>query len=78
MAAIAEKRGGENWELIAGNGDSFSWCWEGARSRGIEMAVIAIREEAFPGPRERRAALPLDQGLGRLGPRHRSACTRRE
>ncbi len=35
-----------NWGLIAGNGDFPFLVLEGARSRGIEMAVIAIREEA--------------------------------
>jgi hypothetical protein len=35
--------------LIAGNGDFPFLVLEGARSRGIEMAVIAIREEASPG-----------------------------
>lgn len=37
---------GANWGLIAGNGDFPFLVLEGARSRGIEMAVIAIREEA--------------------------------
>jgi UDP-2,3-diacylglucosamine hydrolase len=37
-----------NWGLIAGNGDFPFLVLEGARSRGIEMAVIAIREEASP------------------------------
>jgi UDP-2,3-diacylglucosamine hydrolase len=35
-----------NWGLIAGNGDFPFLVLEGARSRGIEMSVIAIREEA--------------------------------
>lgn len=34
--------------MIAGNGDFPFLVLEGARSRGIEMAVIAIREEASP------------------------------
>jgi DUF1009 family protein len=38
----------DNWGLIAGNGDFPFLVLEGARSRGIEMAVIAIREEASP------------------------------
>ena len=38
-----------DWGLIAGNGDFPFLVLEGARSRGIEMAVIAIREEASPG-----------------------------
>jgi hypothetical protein len=46
-----ERRGpdkSERWGLIAGNGDFPFLVLEGARSRGIEMAVIAIREEASP------------------------------
>ena len=38
----------ESWGLIAGNGDFPFLVLEGARNRGIEMAVIAIREEASP------------------------------
>jgi UDP-2,3-diacylglucosamine hydrolase len=38
----------QNWGLIAGNGDFPFLVLEGARSRGIDMAVIAIREEASP------------------------------
>ena len=37
-----------HWGLIAGNGDFPFLVLEGARSRGIEMAVIAIREETSP------------------------------
>src|ERR1700685_2731274 len=37
-----------NWGLIAGNGDFPFLVLQRARSRGIEMAVIAIREEASP------------------------------
>jgi len=37
-----------SWGLIAGNGDFPFLVLEGARTRGIEMAVIAIREEASP------------------------------
>jgi DUF1009 family protein len=47
MAVTAENTL-ENWGLIAGNGDFPFLVLEGARSRGIEMAVIAIREEASP------------------------------
>lgn len=36
------------WGLIAGNGDFPFLVLEGARSRGIEMAVVGIREEASP------------------------------
>ncbi len=37
------------WGLIAGNGQFPFLVLEGARSQGIEMAVIALREEASPG-----------------------------
>jgi UDP-2,3-diacylglucosamine hydrolase len=47
MAATAQNSMG-TWGLIAGNGDFPFLVLEGARSRGIEMAVIAIREEASP------------------------------
>jgi hypothetical protein len=46
--AAAENAGTGTWGLIAGNGDFPFLVLEGARSRGIEMAVIAIREEASP------------------------------
>jgi len=36
------------WGLIAGNGSFPFLVLEGARSRGIDMAVVAIREEASP------------------------------
>lgn len=45
MAADATTGG---WGLIAGNGSFPFLVLEGARSRGIDMAVIAIREEASP------------------------------
>lgn len=47
MSATRENNSGE-WGLIAGNGDFPFLVLEGARSRGIDMAVIAIREEASP------------------------------
>jgi hypothetical protein len=47
MAATPEHAAG-NWGLIAGNGDFPFLVLEGARSRGIEMTVVAIREEASP------------------------------
>src|ERR1700735_988048 len=47
-AQTAASGGVENWGLIAGNGDFPFLVLEGARSRGIEMAVVAIREEASP------------------------------
>src|SRR6202451_1674199 len=40
---------GADWGLIAGNGDFPFLVLESARRRGIEMAVIAIREEASSG-----------------------------
>src|ERR1700730_15497518 len=63
MAATAENAPG-NWGLIAGNGDFPFLVLEGARSRGIEMAVIAIREEASPALE--RAAKRL-HGISRGG-----------
>ncbi len=47
MAATSQNTS-DHWGLIAGNGDFPFLVLEGARSRGIEMAVIAIREEASP------------------------------
>ena len=38
----------EGWGLIAGNGRFPFLVLEGARSQGIDMAVIAIKEEASP------------------------------
>jgi len=50
--ASAAGPGGANaggaWGLIAGNGRFPFLVLEGARSQGIEMAVVAIREEASP------------------------------
>jgi UDP-2,3-diacylglucosamine hydrolase len=46
---VARLPGGQaRWGLIAGNGQFPFLVLEGARSQGIEMAVIAIREEAAP------------------------------
>jgi len=47
VAATPENNSG-HWGLIAGSGDFPFLVLEGARSRGIEMAVVAIREEASP------------------------------
>ncbi len=55
-----------NWGLIAGNGDFPFLVLEGARSRGIDMAVIAIREEASPAL-ERAATRFHWISLGELG-----------
>src|SRR5271154_4361360 len=49
--------GVENWGLIAGNGDFPFLVLEGARSRGIDMAVIAIKEEASPELERRTSRL---------------------
>src|SRR5580692_9517217 len=38
----------KGWGLIAGNGRFPFLVLEGARSQGIEMAVIALKEEASP------------------------------
>lgn len=48
MAPPNETPSTAGWGLIAGNGKFPFLVLEGARSRGIEMAVIAIREEASP------------------------------
>ncbi|HEV2489731.1 MAG TPA: UDP-2,3-diacylglucosamine diphosphatase LpxI [Candidatus Acidoferrales bacterium] len=48
MPAPTESSTKNGWGLIAGNGKFPFLVLEGARSRGIEMAVIAIREEASP------------------------------
>lgn len=45
MSATTSKNG---WGLIAGNGRFPFLVLEGARSQGIDMAVIAIKEEADP------------------------------
>ncbi|MHB8412847.1 MAG: LpxI family protein [Candidatus Acidiferrales bacterium] len=48
MAAHTDASPTAGWGLIAGNGKFPFLVLEGARSRGIDMAVIAIREEASP------------------------------
>jgi len=45
MPELQSKTG---WGLIAGNGEFPFLVLEGARSQGIEMAVIAVKEEASP------------------------------
>jgi hypothetical protein len=47
MTAI-QPQNSEKWALIAGNGRFPFLVLEGARSQGIPMVVIAIKEEAFP------------------------------
>ena len=64
MAAVEDTS--RNWGLIAGNGDFPFLVLEGARSRGIDMAVIAIREEASPAL-ERAATRFHWVSLGELG-----------
>ncbi len=54
------------WGLIAGNGRFPFLVLEGARSQGIEMAVIALREEASP-ELERVATRLHWVSLGELG-----------
>jgi len=54
------------WGLIAGNGRFPFLVLEGARSQGIEMSVIALREEASP-ELERTAKRLHWVGLGELG-----------
>jgi UDP-2,3-diacylglucosamine hydrolase len=48
MPPQAQNSARNGWGLIAGSGKFPFLVLEGARSRGIEMAVIAIREEASP------------------------------
>jgi UDP-2,3-diacylglucosamine hydrolase len=57
MNQAAQTTGVENWGLIAGNGDFPFLVLEGARSRGIDMAVIAIKEEASPDLERRTSRL---------------------
>jgi UDP-2,3-diacylglucosamine hydrolase len=62
----AGKTSSGQWGLIAGNGRFPFLVLEGARSQGIEMAVIALKEEA--SPELERAAKKLHWvGLGELG-----------
>ena len=56
----------DRWGLIAGNGRFPFLVLEGARSQGIEMAVIALREEASP-ELERVATRLHWVSLGELG-----------
>lgn len=65
MSAQTEISAKNGWGLIAGNGKFPFLVLEGARSRGIEMAVIAIREEASP-ELERAAARLHWVSLGEL------------
>lgn len=48
MSASSGASPAARWGMIAGNGQFPFLVLEGARSQGIEMAVIAIREEAAP------------------------------
>src|SRR3954463_3510121 len=52
--------------LIAGNGRFPFLVLEAARSQGIEMVVVAIKEEAFPEI-EQHAAIVHWLSLGQLG-----------
>jgi DUF1009 family protein len=61
-----EKPSSAKWGLIAGNGRFPFLVLEGARSQGIEMAVIALKEEASP-ELERTAKKLHWVGLGELG-----------
>jgi len=57
MPANPETALATNWGLIAVNGDFPFLVLEGARSRGIDMAVIAIKEEASPELAQRAGRL---------------------
>lgn len=56
----------QRWALIAGNGRFPFLVLEGARSQGIEMAVLALKEETFPEI-ERAASRVHWVSLGELG-----------
>ncbi|HEX2715060.1 MAG TPA: hypothetical protein VHM88_22970, partial [Candidatus Acidoferrales bacterium] len=66
MTAAPESAPQARWGLIAGNGRFPFLVLEGARSQGIEMAVIALREEASP-ELERVASRLYWVSLGELG-----------
>src|SRR5487761_58439 len=65
MPPPIEASSASGWGLIAGNGKFPFLVLEGARSRGIDMAVIAIREEA-PPELERAASRVHWVSLGEL------------
>jgi len=65
VAQHKQTPGADRWGLIAGNGRVPFLILEGARSQGIEMAVLAIREEAWP-ELERMAPQLHWVGLGEL------------
>lgn len=56
----------QRWALIAGNGRFPFLVLEGARSQGIEMVVLALKEETFPEI-ERNAPRVHWVSLGELG-----------
>ena len=60
MTMTTSSRSNSNsWGLIAGNGRFPFLVLEGARSQGIDMAVIALKEEASPNSSNARAASAL-------------------
>jgi UDP-2,3-diacylglucosamine hydrolase len=65
MSSQTNNAATNGWGLIAGNGKFPFLVLEGARSRGIDMAVIAIREEASP-ELERAASRLYWVSLGEL------------
>lgn len=65
MAAPAQTAA-HRWALIAGNGKFPFLVLEGARSQGIEMVVLGLREETFP-ELERQAPKMYWVSLGELG-----------
>jgi DUF1009 family protein len=66
LTAVKHPSPAVRWGLIAGSGRFPFLVLEGARSQGIEMAVLAIREEAEPELEQ--AALRLHWvSLGELG-----------
>lgn len=65
MPTSPESNSSPRWGLIAGNGRFPFLVLEAARSRGIEMTVFAIREEASPELEQTAARLHWI-GLGEL------------
>ncbi len=66
MTATTPQATSARWALIAGNGRFPFLVLDAARSQGIDMAVIAIREEAYPELEEAAPRLHW-VSLGELG-----------
>ena len=66
-----------DWGLIAGNGRFPFLVLEGARSQGIEMAVIALKRRSFAGTGASGEAVALGKP-GRIEPSDRVAASAKE